>query len=210
MRQTERALLIPMKKGVLLFAFLLFFMANALRAQDYDRYNQCLTLLYQINDIDSIKMVNAYRLYITKPTNNADSIIQSVCNYDSTLLCRKLKLLKQVFFEEEFKIRYGFMDSNSKHIETTFTGNDNIICTNTLNPLNLNSSNDYSYYTKLFEEYVFYWSQDNTTIIDRKEFEKATITIIRRRGDSKRFPVLYIAYLDYNLFYIDFYEAIYY
>lgn len=195
---------------MLLFIMLILNMSTRLNAQYYDIYNQRSSLLFQISFNDSIRMLNDYRLYISTPTNNADSIINYIQNLDTVLLCRKMKLVKQVFFDDEFKIRYGFVDNNAKYIETIYSYSNNTICIKTVNPHKLNSSNDYLFFDKLNDEYSICDGRNDTALIDRKVFEKSTITIVKSENTTKRFPIIYITHIDGILFCIDFLEAIYY
>ncbi|CAO4835174.1 MAG: hypothetical protein FADNKDHG_01562 [Holosporales bacterium] len=208
MRQTESIRLIPAKKGVLLFAILLLFMANALKAQYIEDVDDHLQIWVTVDD--SARIVNRYRLFITQPTNNSDSIIDVVESYDSVTINRKLNLLLS-YFQKEERMRYCFTDSNTKFIEEIYQyveANDQSAdgkrCTTIKNPYHLKNLPNNYFGTKLLA-YYHGSPYDNKSIV---KYDKATKTTFSIYHHSRRFPDIEVIYYNEKLFYIDFYEVI--
>lgn len=197
-----------MKKNNLLIVLLLILnVPLLLKAQDSgdDDHIKDVNFLGLNN---KIRTVNKFRLYITKPTNNIDSIIFAVEKYDSTTICKNLKLLEQAYFDDIGfckGMKYCFTESNTKFIEETYVWD----CIVTKNPFHLTPKKDDFFQTKPLSEYSVYKNEDYTLQIVKKVFKEGTITIVKKRKYFIRFPLLDIIYLDDKLLFINFYEAIY-
>jgi hypothetical protein len=212
MKHTVNPKLISAEKGILLIAFLILLLPNVVKAQDSGDNDRIKNINFFLSLDDTIRIANKFRLYITQPTNNIDSIIFAVERYDSTTICKNLKLIKQAYFDEIGfckAIKYCFTDSNTKFIEETIEEGNDWDCIVTKNPFHLTPKKDDFFQTKPLSEYSAYLNKDLTLQIVKKVFKEGTITIVKKREYSTRFPLLDIIYLDDKLLFINFYEAIY-